>query len=87
MSELFPEYQPEENVYLLGVREIVRITSAPKAGKFGLYFLVASAPLPEDMDLETFQRQGYQSFRAQLTDFAEQAIMFKEIPAFEVTYR
>ena len=86
MSEVFPQYETGRDYYRLGVREIVMVTSVQKAGQSGAYFAVASAPLPEALDLETFQRQCYQPFAEGLGDVSEQTVMIHDSPAVEVTY-
>jgi len=81
MSEIFPHYEAGRDYYRLGVREIVMVTSVQKAGQSGAYFAVASAPPPEALDLETFQRQCYQPFVEELRDVSEPTVMIHDSPA------
>lgn len=86
MSELFPKHEAGKEYYRLGVQEIVMVTSARKAGEFGVYFAVASAPLPEASDLETFTRQRYQPIMEELRNYSEQEVTLGQLSAIEVTY-
>lgn len=53
---------------------LIPILSAQKIGEQGTYFAVASAPLPETLDLETFQTQYYQPFMGELRDYSEKEV-------------
>ena len=86
MSALFPKYEAGRDYYRLGVWEIVTVTSAQKIGEGGVYFTVASAPLPETLDLETFQRQSYQPYLKELRDYSEKEVMIHDSLGYEITY-
>jgi hypothetical protein len=87
MSEIFDVYQPGRDYYDLGLNEIVMVTSAQKKGEFGVYFAVASAPLPVGSDLETVFRQTYADIADQLRDVSEQPAQLGDRPAYSITYQ
>jgi len=59
MSDLWPDYQPEQDYYHLGLQEVVMVTSVKEQGQAGAYFAVAVKPLQADSDLETLFHQTY----------------------------
>ena len=87
MSEVFENYQGGGEYYDLGVEEIVMVTSAHKPGESGVYFAVASAPLPAGSDLETVFHQTYAGIADELRDVSEGTTNVGDQPAYTITYQ
>lgn len=87
MAELWEErYQPGKDYYQLGVTEIITVTSAQEQGGSGIWFAVASAPLPGGLDLEACYRQIYAPYLSEFRDFTEQPVTVNGLEGFEIRY-
>jgi len=87
MSDLWPNYIPGRDYYRLGVTEIVMITTARKQGEFGVYFAVASVPMPPDTSLEDLFHQAYAPILDEITDQSEATVELAGLTGYEMRYR
>ncbi len=63
------------------------VTSARRQGQAGVYFAVASAPLPEGLSLEDVYRQTYDPLIDELRDVSEGTTIVDGLSGFEINYQ
>ena len=87
MSELWPGYQTGGEYKGLGVEEIITITSVRKQGQFGIWFTVASAPMPGDLSMESTLEQLYQGLPGGLRDLKIESLTIDGKKATKASYQ
>jgi dipeptidyl aminopeptidase/acylaminoacyl peptidase len=86
MSDLWPDYQLEENYKNLGLKGLASVTSVRKRGEFGMWFTVAKTSLTTG-DLQSLIDQTYAQTVPAIEKVSENTITVDNLTGFEITYR